>query len=111
MPCTMGPLGPFWPKSNEAKRGQGGQPPTLKAMWDPNHKWAHLGQCWPSISPVPQMAIRTPGPKLAIFNPWPLEITRDHQIKLKKVSPSFRGKTSLHQFSLYHGFSNGAYMV
>ncbi|MBW0526892.1 hypothetical protein O181_066607 [Austropuccinia psidii MF-1] len=39
---SIGPLGPFWPKSNEAKRGQGGQLPTFKARWDPNHKWAHL---------------------------------------------------------------------
>ncbi|MBW0489419.1 hypothetical protein O181_029134 [Austropuccinia psidii MF-1] len=67
---TMGPLGTFWPKSNEAKRGQGGQPPTLKA------RWAHLSQFWPPISPVPQMVKRTPEPKLAIFNPWTLSITR-----------------------------------
>ncbi|MBW0476430.1 hypothetical protein O181_016145 [Austropuccinia psidii MF-1] len=74
---SAGPLGPFWPKYNEVKRGQGGQPPTIKA------RWAHLSQFWPPISPVPQMAKRTPGPKLAkrtpgpklaIFNPRSLEI-------------------------------------
>ncbi|MBW0590958.1 hypothetical protein O181_130673 [Austropuccinia psidii MF-1] len=37
----MGPLGPFWPKSNEAKRIQ---PSALKARWVPNHRWAHLSQ-------------------------------------------------------------------
>ncbi|MBW0562203.1 hypothetical protein O181_101918 [Austropuccinia psidii MF-1] len=43
----MRPLGPFWPKYNEAKRGQGGGPPAYKARWVPNHKWAHLSQFWP----------------------------------------------------------------
>ncbi|MBW0470519.1 hypothetical protein O181_010234 [Austropuccinia psidii MF-1] len=65
----MGPLHPFWPKSNEARRGQGSQPPTFNARWVPNHKWAHLSQIWPPIPPVPQMAKRTPGPKLATFSP------------------------------------------
>ncbi|MBW0554142.1 hypothetical protein O181_093857 [Austropuccinia psidii MF-1] len=44
MVCTLwsvGPSGPFWPKSNDAKRGQGGQPPTSKA------RWAHVSQIWP----------------------------------------------------------------
>ncbi|MBW0498278.1 hypothetical protein O181_037993 [Austropuccinia psidii MF-1] len=84
---------------------QWGQPPTSKA------RWAHLSQIWPPIPPVPQMAKRTPGHKLANLSPWPLEITRGHQIKLRKVSPSFRGKTSPHQCTPYHGFRNGAYMV
>ncbi|MBW0503643.1 hypothetical protein O181_043358 [Austropuccinia psidii MF-1] len=110
-PCNVRPLGPFWAKSNEAKRGQGVQPPTFKARWVPSHKWTHLSQIWPPIPPVPQMAKRTPGPKLATSNPWPLAITRGHQIKLRKVSPSFRGKSSLHQCTLYQGFRNSAYMV
>ncbi|MBW0470091.1 hypothetical protein O181_009806 [Austropuccinia psidii MF-1] len=65
---SMGPSGPSFPKFNEAKRGQGGLPPSSKA------KWAHLNQFWPPIPPVPQMAKRTPGPKsaknhvLATFN-------------------------------------------
>ncbi|MBW0482492.1 hypothetical protein O181_022207 [Austropuccinia psidii MF-1] len=90
-----------------AKRGKGGKPPTFKARWVPNHKWAQ----------VPQMAKRSPGTKLAknhvlaTFNSWPLAITRGHHIKLRKDSPSYRGKTSLHQCTLYHGFRNGAYMV
>ncbi|MBW0504678.1 hypothetical protein O181_044393 [Austropuccinia psidii MF-1] len=81
------------------------------ARWDPNHKWAHLSQYWAPISPVRQMAKRTPGPKLATFNPWPLAITRGHQIKLRRFSPSFRGKTPLHQCMPYHEFRNGEYMV
>ncbi|MBW0549947.1 hypothetical protein O181_089662 [Austropuccinia psidii MF-1] len=62
------------------------------------------------------MAKRTPAPKLAkthvlaIFNPWPLAITSGHQLKLSKFTPSFRGKTSLHQCTLNHGFRNGSYM-
>ncbi|MBW0522930.1 hypothetical protein O181_062645 [Austropuccinia psidii MF-1] len=34
------------------------------------------------------MAKRTPGPKLAIFNPWLLKATRGHWLKLSKLSPS-----------------------
>ncbi|MBW0509256.1 hypothetical protein O181_048971 [Austropuccinia psidii MF-1] len=75
----MGPLGPCWPKSNECK---GGQPPTLKA------RWAHLNRFWPPISTFPEMTKRTSGPKLAIFNPWPLATTRGHQLKFRKDSPS-----------------------
>ncbi|MBW0542376.1 hypothetical protein O181_082091 [Austropuccinia psidii MF-1] len=69
---AVGPLGPFWPKFNGAK---GGQPPAHKAGWVPNHKWAHLSRFWPPISSVPKMAKRPSGPKLAIFNPWPLATT------------------------------------
>ncbi|MBW0560861.1 hypothetical protein O181_100576 [Austropuccinia psidii MF-1] len=107
----MGPLGPVWAKSNEAKKVQAGQPPTLKA------RWAHLHQFRHPISPVPQIAKRTPGPKLAknhflaIFDPWPLAITRGHQIEIRNVSSSFKGQTSLHQCTPYHGFRNSAYMV
>ncbi|MBW0466483.1 hypothetical protein O181_006198 [Austropuccinia psidii MF-1] len=60
---------------------------------------------------APKMAIRTPGPKLAIFNPWPLATTRGHQLKLSKLSPPLRGKTLLHQCTPYQGFRNSAYMV
>ncbi|MBW0466055.1 hypothetical protein O181_005770 [Austropuccinia psidii MF-1] len=56
----MGPLGPFWPKSNEAKRGQGGSAPAPKARWVPNHKWAHLSQFWCLISSIPKW---TKGPQ------------------------------------------------
>ncbi|MBW0557273.1 hypothetical protein O181_096988 [Austropuccinia psidii MF-1] len=34
-------MGPFWPKSNEAKRGQGG------SSLAPNARWAHLSQFFP----------------------------------------------------------------
>ncbi|MBW0526289.1 hypothetical protein O181_066004 [Austropuccinia psidii MF-1] len=61
--------------------------PTTKPQVDPPEPF------WPPISSVPKMAIRTPGPKLAIFNPWPLATTRGHQLKLSKLSPPLRGKT------------------
>ncbi|MBW0470053.1 hypothetical protein O181_009768 [Austropuccinia psidii MF-1] len=61
--------------------------------------------------PVSQITKRSPGPKLAICNPWPLGITRGHQIKLTKYSLSFSGKTSLHQYTPSHGFRSGEYMV
>ncbi|MBW0538453.1 hypothetical protein O181_078168 [Austropuccinia psidii MF-1] len=34
-PWSVEPLGPFWPKSHESKRGQGGNPPAPKARWVP----------------------------------------------------------------------------
>ncbi|MBW0474585.1 hypothetical protein O181_014300 [Austropuccinia psidii MF-1] len=38
---SVGPLGPFQPKSNEAKRNQGGSTPAPKV------RWAHLSQFLP----------------------------------------------------------------
>ncbi|MBW0544301.1 hypothetical protein O181_084016 [Austropuccinia psidii MF-1] len=55
---SMGPLGAFWPKSNEVKRGKGGQPPALKA------RWTHLSQFWPPISTFPKMAKMDPRTKI-----------------------------------------------
>ncbi|MBW0509057.1 hypothetical protein O181_048772 [Austropuccinia psidii MF-1] len=55
----MGGLGPFWPKSNVAKRGQGVNPLAPKARWVPSHKWAYLS---------PFFAKRALGPKLATSN-------------------------------------------
>ncbi|MBW0478182.1 hypothetical protein O181_017897 [Austropuccinia psidii MF-1] len=107
MPQSVAPLGPFWPRSNDTKRGQGGKPPALKARWVPNHKWTHLSQFWPPISTLPKIPQTTPGPKLAknhvltIFNPWPLAATRGHQLNSSKLSSPFRGKTLLHQCTLY----------
>ncbi|MBW0480713.1 hypothetical protein O181_020428 [Austropuccinia psidii MF-1] len=46
-PQSMGPLSPFWPKFDVAKRRKGGIPLAPKARWVPNHKWAHLSQVWP----------------------------------------------------------------
>ncbi|MBW0506808.1 hypothetical protein O181_046523 [Austropuccinia psidii MF-1] len=46
-PWSMGPLGPFWPNSNEAKRGQGGSSSAHNARLVPNYKCAHLSQFWP----------------------------------------------------------------
>ncbi|MBW0561733.1 hypothetical protein O181_101448 [Austropuccinia psidii MF-1] len=54
-PWSVGLLGPFWPKYNEAKRGQGGQPPATK------------DRCWPPHPTFPKLAKRTPGNTF-----WPL---------------------------------------
>ncbi|MBW0585382.1 hypothetical protein O181_125097 [Austropuccinia psidii MF-1] len=83
---SMGPLGPFWLNSNEAKRGQGSDLPPPKA------RWAHLSQFWPPISTIPKMDKRTPGPKFASGN---------HQLKSRKISPQFRGRPLLHQCTPY----------
>ncbi|MBW0491817.1 hypothetical protein O181_031532 [Austropuccinia psidii MF-1] len=59
MACSLwDPLGTFWPKSNEAKRGQGDSPLNPKARWVSSHKRDHLGPFWP------KMAKRTPGPQI-----------------------------------------------
>ncbi|MBW0491190.1 hypothetical protein O181_030905 [Austropuccinia psidii MF-1] len=79
---SIGPLGPFWLNSNEAKRGQGGDLPAPKA------RWTHLSQVWPPISTIPKMAKRTPGPKFASGN---------HQrqpAQFQKDFPSIQGKTT-----------------
>ncbi|MBW0470523.1 hypothetical protein O181_010238 [Austropuccinia psidii MF-1] len=60
--------------------------------------WAHLSQIWPSISSVPQMAKRTPGPKLAkkhslaTFNPWPLGNHQRPPNQARKGFPFIQGK-------------------
>ncbi|MBW0487674.1 hypothetical protein O181_027389 [Austropuccinia psidii MF-1] len=84
---SVGPLGPFWPKFNEAKRSQGGGPPAPKARCISNHKWAHLS---PILAPDPKnskLAKRTPGPRLA---------TGSHQrprALFQQGFPSTQGKT------------------
>ncbi|MBW0563644.1 hypothetical protein O181_103359 [Austropuccinia psidii MF-1] len=50
----LGHLGPFWPESNEAKRGQGGRSSAPKARWVSNHKWAHLSHIWSQIPSNPR---------------------------------------------------------
>ncbi|MBW0514312.1 hypothetical protein O181_054027 [Austropuccinia psidii MF-1] len=52
-------LRPFFPNSNESKRGQGGSPLSPKARWVPNHKWAQIGQKDPR---TPKSAIINNGP-------------------------------------------------
>ncbi|MBW0512135.1 hypothetical protein O181_051850 [Austropuccinia psidii MF-1] len=93
---SMGPLGPFWPKSNEAKRGPGGSPPAPKARWVQNHKGAHLS---PILAPNlnnPKMAKRTPR-----TTGWPLETTRGHQLSYREASPQLRVRPLFHQCTLY----------
>ncbi|MBW0546232.1 hypothetical protein O181_085947 [Austropuccinia psidii MF-1] len=90
----MGPLGPFWPKSNEAKRGQGGSSSSPKARSVPNHKWAHLSQFWPQNPINPEMAKTTLGPKVghnSAHGLWqPPEATSSAP---SQDSPQLQGKT------------------
>ncbi|MBW0505609.1 hypothetical protein O181_045324 [Austropuccinia psidii MF-1] len=96
----MGPLGPFWPKSNESKRSQGGKPPSLKERWVPNHKWAHLIQFWPPISTFPKLAKMTSGPKLAryhslaIFQPLASDSHQRPPSQVQQAFPTIQGKDS-----------------
>ncbi|MBW0512709.1 hypothetical protein O181_052424 [Austropuccinia psidii MF-1] len=53
-PWSVGPLGPFWPKS----KGVGHKLP--------NHKWAHLIQFWPQNPINVKWPKTTLGPKMAI---------------------------------------------
>ncbi|MBW0474181.1 hypothetical protein O181_013896 [Austropuccinia psidii MF-1] len=97
---SMGPLFPFWAKSNEAKRSQ---QPTLKARWVPNHQWAHLSQFCPQSHQSqkwPKGPQDSNWPRTTFwqsFNPLPLATTRGHQLKPRKLPPPLRGKTLLHQ--------------
>ncbi|MBW0565318.1 hypothetical protein O181_105033 [Austropuccinia psidii MF-1] len=52
-------LGPFWPNSNEAKRGQGGRPTA------PNSRWASLSLFWSYIQEVPKWPKDLTNPDLA----------------------------------------------
>ncbi|MBW0495786.1 hypothetical protein O181_035501 [Austropuccinia psidii MF-1] len=98
----MGPLGPFWPKSNEAKRGQGGSPSAPKSRWIPNHKWAHLSQLWPQNPINPKWPKTTLGPKLAINQ---LMASGNHQrppAQLKtRILLQFKGRLLLLQCTPY----------
>ncbi|MBW0505063.1 hypothetical protein O181_044778 [Austropuccinia psidii MF-1] len=62
-PWSVEPLGPFWPKSNEAKRNQEGNSSAPKARWVPNHNWAHLSQFWHQNPTNPEIAKTTLGPE------------------------------------------------
>ncbi|MBW0475349.1 hypothetical protein O181_015064 [Austropuccinia psidii MF-1] len=80
----VGPLGPFWPNSYEAKRGQGGS--TLA----PKAKWAHLSQCFTSNG---QNHLRTQIGYKSVHGVWqPSEATRPTP---SKDSPPVQGKNSL----------------
>ncbi|MBW0502374.1 hypothetical protein O181_042089 [Austropuccinia psidii MF-1] len=77
---SVGPLEPFWPKSNEAKRGLGGSLSAPKSRWVPNHKWAHLSQFWPQTPTNSEMAKTPQDPKIghnSVHGLWkPPEATR-----------------------------------
>ncbi|MBW0516306.1 hypothetical protein O181_056021 [Austropuccinia psidii MF-1] len=86
-------LGPFWPKSNEAKRGQGGSPLAPKA------KWEHLSLFWPQIPRIPKWPKGPQDPQLAIINNEPHfqpMASGNHQrppAQFWKDFPSIWGKT------------------
>ncbi|MBW0510719.1 hypothetical protein O181_050434 [Austropuccinia psidii MF-1] len=107
----MGPLGPFWTKSNEAKRIQ---PPAPTARWVPNHKWAHLSQFLALNLNSPKNGEKDPRtqinqePKSGHSQPL---ASGSHQLKFSKLLPPFRRRNLLHQCTLYQGVRHGAYMV
>ncbi|MBW0472033.1 hypothetical protein O181_011748 [Austropuccinia psidii MF-1] len=75
--------GPFWPNSNEAKRGQGGSPS------------AHLSLFWPKDPKNPKLAQGPKAHRMAItsrLKPRPLAITRGHQPPSIRGFPSRLGK-------------------
>ncbi|MBW0580886.1 hypothetical protein O181_120601 [Austropuccinia psidii MF-1] len=100
-PCTVDPLGPFWPQSNEATRGQAGSP-------DPRF--------WPN----PQ-TIKGPGPKNpkmtihfyrpSILNSWSMETNGGHQFTCSRVSLQDKGNPPPNHGPQATGTMNGAYMV
>ncbi|MBW0482709.1 hypothetical protein O181_022424 [Austropuccinia psidii MF-1] len=93
-PWNVGTLGPYWPKYNDSKRDQGGQPPDLKARWVPNHKWAHLRQILAPISMFPKMAKTTSRPKLAVFQPLASGNHQRPPAQDQQAFPSIQGKDS-----------------
>ncbi|MBW0564656.1 hypothetical protein O181_104371 [Austropuccinia psidii MF-1] len=95
MPHSEGLLGPFWPNSNEAKRGQGGSSAASKARWVPNHKCAHLSQ---RLIPKPIL-----GPKLASGNHQ-----RPPDQLQARISLQFRGRTPFIQCTSYSRTRSGA---
>ncbi|MBW0528071.1 hypothetical protein O181_067786 [Austropuccinia psidii MF-1] len=85
----MGPLRTSWPKSNEAKRGQGGCPPASKARWVPNHKWANLSLFWPQ-SEQSQNCQKNPGPKIGHFKPLASGNDQRPQDQVQRSFPSIQ---------------------
>ncbi|MBW0465120.1 hypothetical protein O181_004835 [Austropuccinia psidii MF-1] len=62
-------LGPFWPNSNGATRGQGGSSSSPISRWVPNPKWSHLSTFFPRISEdpkKPKLAQGSKAPRFAI---------------------------------------------
>ncbi|MBW0590066.1 hypothetical protein O181_129781 [Austropuccinia psidii MF-1] len=92
-PQFMQPLGPFWPKSNEANRGQAGRPPASKARWVPNHKWANLSLFWPQYQQS-QNGQKKPGPKIGHFKPLGFGNNQRPQDQVQKSFPSIQGNNS-----------------
>ncbi|MBW0562779.1 hypothetical protein O181_102494 [Austropuccinia psidii MF-1] len=87
-------MGPFWPKSNEAKRGQGGQPPALKARWVSSHKWAHLSQFCSPISSVPKMTKMDSRTQIGHFQPLASGNHQRPPAQVQQSFPSIQGKDS-----------------
>ncbi|MBW0579298.1 hypothetical protein O181_119013 [Austropuccinia psidii MF-1] len=70
-------LGPFWPKSNDAKRGQWVRPlGSNPQVGPPGPIFGHQSQKTKTV-PNPQMSIFSLG--LGTIHKWPLEITRGLQ--------------------------------
>ncbi|MBW0589137.1 hypothetical protein O181_128852 [Austropuccinia psidii MF-1] len=100
----------------EGARGR--SPLAPKAMWVPNHNWAHLSQSWPQIPSNPKMAIRPSGPIFGQEPPWTIFKPRasgNHQRPPDQLSSSFlltlRGIAPFLHAPRTQGCRSGAYIV
>ncbi|MBW0541662.1 hypothetical protein O181_081377 [Austropuccinia psidii MF-1] len=91
-PHPMGHLGPCWPESNVAKRGQVGSTPAFKARWVPNHKWAHIRPILAPNPNNPEMAKRNPVPKFAKKHSLATFNDQRPPAQSQKDLPSIQGK-------------------
>ncbi|MBW0476497.1 hypothetical protein O181_016212 [Austropuccinia psidii MF-1] len=103
---SVGPLRPFWPNSNEAKRGQGGSSPASNTRESQTTSGPTSANFGPNLN-NPRNGQNNPGSKFAkshilnTSNPWPLAPTKDHQLRSRKASSQFRGRPLLHQCTPY----------
>ncbi|MBW0497406.1 hypothetical protein O181_037121 [Austropuccinia psidii MF-1] len=87
----MGPLGPFWPNSNEAKRVQGGSPLAPKPQVGPPEPV--FDPKWPKSTLGPKLAKNHKLHIKSVHGLWqPSEATRSAP---SKDYPPVQGKTSL----------------
>ncbi|MBW0464446.1 hypothetical protein O181_004161 [Austropuccinia psidii MF-1] len=84
----MGPLAPFWPKSKESRRGQGGSPPA------PEARWVHLSQFWPQSQQSQKWPKGPQEPNFGNFQPLASGKHKRPPAQFWKVFPSIQGKTS-----------------
>ncbi|MBW0506495.1 hypothetical protein O181_046210 [Austropuccinia psidii MF-1] len=97
-PQSVGKLRPFWPNSNEAKRGQVGVVQQLQSKGAPK----------PQVGP-PEPVVN---PKLAINQSMASGNNQRPPDQLQARIPlQFRGRVTLLQCTMYSRTRSGAYMV